>query len=190
MSTSDIRPDHPYADEVRHLRGMWFWLLLFGVAQVVLGLLAIGASFIATLAVTLTFGVLLMVGGVVALAGAFSVRRWAGFFLQLLAGILYLVIGLFCVRHPVEAAAALTLLVAAGFLVAGLLRIIVALTHRFHGWGWVLLNGVVTFLLGALVWSQWPQDTVWLIGLCVGIDLLFHGWAWVMFALAVRSLPA
>ena len=69
----------------------------------------------------------------------------------MLAGILYLVVGLLMVADPVAAAAGLTLILATAFMIGGLLRIIVALGERFHGWGWVLLNGIITLLLGILI---------------------------------------
>jgi uncharacterized membrane protein HdeD (DUF308 family) len=80
-------------------------------------------------------------------------------------------------------------MLAAAFLVGGLLRIIIALTHRFRNWGWVLANGVVTFLLGLMIWQRWPEASERVIGLVVGIELIFAGWSWVALALAVRSLP-
>ena len=60
-------------------------------------------------------------------------------------------------------------------------------TERFSAWPWVLLNGVVTLLLGISIWRQWPESSLWVIGLFVGIDLIFNGWSWVMLALAARS---
>jgi uncharacterized membrane protein HdeD (DUF308 family) len=77
--------------------------------------------------------------------------------------------------------------VAACLLVGGILRIVVSLVERFEGWGWSLLNGVVSLLLGAVIWRQWPLSSLWFIGLFVGIEMLFSGLSWVMLALAVRS---
>src|SRR5439155_1679425 len=110
------------------------------------------------------------------------------FFLSLLIAILDLVVGLFMIEDPLRAAATLTLILAAMFLVGGLVRIIVALVERFPHWNWVLLDGVITFALGVLLWRKWPEDSLWTIGLFVGINLLFKGWTWVMLALTVRSL--
>jgi uncharacterized membrane protein HdeD (DUF308 family) len=176
-------------DGLQSLRANWGWFLALGIALIVLGTLAIGAAFIATLAVAVTFGILLLIGGGVQIASAFWARRWSGFFLQLLVGILYVVVGALMVEHPIGAAAGLTLMLAAYFLAAGLLRIVVALTERFHNWGWVLLNGVITLVLGVLIWRQWPESSLWVLGLFVGIDMIFSGWSWVMLALALRSLP-
>jgi uncharacterized membrane protein HdeD (DUF308 family) len=66
----------------------------------------------------------------------------------------------------------------------------VAVLHRFSGWPWVVLNGVITLVLGVMIWRQWPESALWVIGLFLGIDLVFSGWTWVLLALAVRSIPA
>ena len=57
------------------------------------------------------------------------------------------------------------------------------LPHR----GWVLLSGLITRLLGILIWRQLPGAAVWVIGTFVGIDMIFAGWSWVMLALAARN---
>jgi uncharacterized membrane protein HdeD (DUF308 family) len=53
----------------------------------------------------------------------------------------------------------------------------------------VLLNGVVTLVLGIMIWRQWPLSGLWVIGLFVGIEMIFYGWSLVMLALAGRSMP-
>jgi uncharacterized membrane protein HdeD (DUF308 family) len=55
-----------------------------------------------------------------------------------LVGIFYLIVGLFMVDEPLQAAAALTLLVAASLIIGGILRIVLSMSDRFDGWGWVL----------------------------------------------------
>src|SRR5215471_5089550 len=136
--------------DLHELRASWGWLLILGIALVLVGMMAIGSAFIATLATVVVFGVFLLVGGGMQLVSSFSARRWRGFWLHLLAGIMYFVVGLLIVDNPFLAAEAITLLVAAGFFVGGLFRIIVAIFERFHGWPWVLLNGIVTLVLGAM----------------------------------------
>jgi uncharacterized membrane protein HdeD (DUF308 family) len=170
------------------LEKTWGWFLALGIILIIVGTLAIGASFITSLAIVLVFGTLLLVGGSVQVIGAFFSRKWKGFFQELLAGILYLVVGLLMVNNPVATLAALTLLLAAFFLVAGIARVVVAVTERFENWGWVFVSGVVTFLLGILIWRGWPVSALWVIGLFVGIEMIFCGWSWVMLALAARSV--
>jgi uncharacterized membrane protein HdeD (DUF308 family) len=171
------------------LREIWPFLLGMGVALMILGAAAIGSSFIATLATVIVFGILLLLGALFQVVTAFWGRSWRGFFLHLLTGVLYLLVGVFMIDQPAEAAMGLTLLVAIGLLAGGILRIILSLVERFDGWGWMLLNGVVSVVLGLAIWRQWPLSGLWVIGLFVGIEMLFSGLSWVMLGLAVRSTP-
>src|SRR5262249_43288839 len=115
---------------------------------------------------------------------------WAGFFLLLLAAVLEIVVGCFVVAHPGAAALDLTLVLAAFLLIGGIFRIVAALAQRFAFWGWVLFDGIVSVILGLMLWRQWPASGVWFIGFCVGLDMLFRGCSWVALALAVRKAPS
>jgi uncharacterized membrane protein HdeD (DUF308 family) len=181
-------PTELLSAEREHLGKNWFWLLILGILLIVVGLMAISAAFVATLATVLVFGILFLIGGVMDIANAFWARRWRGFWLHLLAGILYVVLGFFLIQQPLAAAEAFTLVMAVTFFIGGLFRIVFALVERFHGWEWVLLNGIVTLILGVMIWRRLPEASFWVIGLFVGIDLLFDGWSWVIAALTVRSL--
>src|SRR5262245_23946830 len=177
MQSTDLEP----------LREIRVFLIGMGIALIVLGMVAIGSSFIATLATVLMFGILLLLGAIFQVVTALWGRSWRGFFLHLLAGVLYLIAGLFMIENPHETALSLTFLVAACLLVGGILRIGLSLAERFEGWGWVLLNGVVSVILGIGIWRQWPLDGLWVIGLFVGIEMVFSGLSWAMLGLAVRS---
>jgi len=160
-----------------------------GIALMFLGVAAIGSSMVATFATVVVFGVLMLLGAIFQVVTALWGRSWRGFFLHLLAGVLYLIAGLFMIDNPVEAALSLTFLIAACLLVGGILRIILSVVERFEGWGWVLLNGVISVVMGVGIWRQWPLSGLWVIGLFVGIEMLFSGLSWVMLGLAARSTP-
>ena len=176
-------------EDLQELRRNWGWFLALGIALIILGVCAIGSAFVATLATVMTFGILVLAGGCVEIVSSFWARRWGGFFLHLLAGILYAVIGFLMTTRPLAAAAGLTLMLAALFFVGGIFRIVAALSHRFHGWGWVLFNGIITLILGVMIWQDWPEPAFWVIGMFLGIDLVFDGMSWVMLGLAVRHIP-
>ncbi len=173
-------------DPLAGLHGMWACLLGMGIALIVLGLLAMGASLITTLATVVVFGILLLVGAIFQIVAAFWGHQWRGFLLHLLTGVLYLIAGIFMIDNPLQAALGLTLLIAAFLLVGGALRVILSVLERFDGWGWLLINGIVSLLLGVGIWRQWPLSGLWVIGLFVGIEMLFCGWSWVMVGLAAR----
>ena len=172
------------------LRKLWLLMLILGVLLIALGAAAISAMFVATLASVLFLGILFLTGGLVDIVNAFSARRWRGFWVNLLVGILYLVMGFLMTQKPLASAAAFTLMIAAVLFVGGLFRIAITLTERFHGWVWSLINGVISVALGVMIWREWPESSFWVIGLFVGIDMLFAGWALVMTALTVRDVTA
>jgi uncharacterized membrane protein HdeD (DUF308 family) len=190
MSTTYERPS--IADlrhDLRALRGNWLWFVLLGVALIVLGFVALGWQGIASLATTVAIGVLMLLGGVSEIIGAFWCRGWSGFFCHLLSGVLSLVIGILFLRAPVGALLALTLLLSCLLLVEGIFTIVAALSYRFAAWGWSLVSGIIDVILGLMIWQEWPASALWVIGLFVGISLLFRGANWIGLGLALRSLP-
>ncbi len=174
--------------ELEAIRGNWAWFLALGIILIVAGTLAVGMPFVASLASVVLLGTLLIMGGIAQLVGAFWTRDWSGFFLTMLMGVLYLVLGVMFLRHPGGALEAMTLLLTCGLMVSGLFRIIGSLMYRFPNWGWTLVGGVINLLLGIYIYSQWPLDSFFVLGLFVGIDLIFTGWTWVMLALAVKNV--
>jgi uncharacterized membrane protein HdeD (DUF308 family) len=173
--------------ELEAIRGNWGWILALGIVLIVVGTLAIAMPFAASLASAVAFGALFLVGGIAQLVGAFWTRDWSGFFLNLLMGIIYLVLGLMFLRHPGEALMAMSLFLACALMVSGLFRIIGSLMYQFPQWGWVLLGGAINLLLGIYIYSMWPLDSFIIIGLFVGIDMIFTGWTWIALALAVKN---
>jgi uncharacterized membrane protein HdeD (DUF308 family) len=168
------------------LRRSWGWLLVLGIALIALGIVVIGAAEIATLASVVVFGVLLAVGGVIEIVHAFRVRTTSGALLHLLAAVLSIVAGFLMMTEPLSGTLALTVLIAAYFLVSGAFRVIAALSVDVPNRGLAIFGGVVTFVLGLLVWSELPGSALWLIGTFLGIDLVFRGFWAVGLALAVR----
>src|SRR6516164_6166354 len=140
--------------ELRHesdaLRGYWFGFVILGVALVVLGIVALGSVVIASLAAAAAIGVLLLLGGAAEAVGAFWCRGWSGFFLELLSGVLSIVVGLLFLRAPLNAVAALTLLLACYLMVGGMFKIVAAASYRFAAWGWSLAGGIIDMIIGLM----------------------------------------
>lgn len=167
----------------------WGWYLTLGIGLLVLGTLLLGAPLIATLAAVVSTAAVLIAAGTVEALGAFWTRKWSGLFLHLLSGLLYIVLGVLFLKHPDQAAGALTLLIGSFLLVSGLFRLIAALSLRFVNWGWAALSGVASLVLGLYILLNWPLSSALVPGMLLGIDMLFHGWFWIMLGLAVRKLP-
>jgi len=175
------------SEDAKSIRRTWGWFLALGIVQIVVGTLAVGFAFSATLASVIMLGILLLIAAGAQIAAAIWARNWRGFFLFLLLGVLYAVTGFLAILHPAAAAEGLTLLLAAAFLVGGIFRIIFALAADFPSWGWVFCNGIIGLLLGVAILWQWPASGLWVLGMFVGIDLIVSGVTWTTIAAAVRN---
>ena len=115
--------------------------------------------------------------------------------LQILIGILYTVTGFIITDAPLASLALLTLMLAGFFVIAGSFWIISALVDKYPQWGWYLFNGVITLLLGLIIFRSFrqlpeePSGVFWIIGLMVGLELFFNGWTWVALSLVIKKLP-
>jgi len=181
LSITDLGP------ALRSVRQHWVWIAVLGVVLILLGIAALAVAALTTLISVLFLGWLLVIGGVVQAVQAFWARPWGGVFAHLIAGVLSLIVGLLFVTQPTLAELALTLLIAVLLVVGGLFRVTLALRGRFPAWGWVVYDGILSLLLGSVIWIAWPESALWVIGMLIGIDLLFKGWSCLMFALAART---
>lgn len=162
------------------------WYFVLGIGLLALGIISLGASTLTTFASIIFFGWLLLISGVLQAGHALWLHRGSTLVVQLIAGILSLIVGLFLIFKPGVSALSLTLLLAAIFTATGLIRTIAALFTRNAHWGWLLVNGLVTLALGVMIGLEWPASSLWVIGVFVGIDLIFTGSFFIMLALAAR----
>ena len=165
------------------------WFIAMAVLFIILGILAIIEPGVAGLAVTLLVGWLLIFGGVAHFVTAFKGGGTKQVLWQVLIGIVYLIGGFYFLTHLIMGIGTLTLLLAGIILAEGVIEIVAYFKTRLEGasW-WLLLNGIVTLLLGCLIWFHWPSSSVWAIGTLVGVNLLMTGISRLMFGLAARKL--
>lgn len=174
--------------DVEHLGRRWGWFLVLGILSIVLGIVALVYTPAAALASVLVLGWLMFFSGILEAVHAFQARGWGGVLLHVAGGALGILIGLLVVTHPVAGALAWTLLFASFFTVIGLFRLVAAIWLRYRSWGWAVFDGVVTLVLGLLLWAGMPWAGLWFLGFALGIALILRGWSTIMFALAVRAI--
>ncbi len=174
--------------ELHPVRNQWWCFLLLGIALIILGSFCIIDPFVPTLASIFVLGFLLIAGGITQIVSSFWAGKWSGMLMHMLIGVLYVVVGYMIVDAPVINMVIITKFIAIFLIVSGAFRMVSALVVRFPDWGWALLNGGITLLLGIIINRQLPEAALWVIGLFVGIEMLFNGWAWVMLALDLRAV--
>jgi uncharacterized membrane protein HdeD (DUF308 family) len=173
-------------ERIQERRG---WFLVLGIALVVLGVLALGDTIAVTLVSVVFLGWLLIISAIVG-AVHWLRGREERHFLDLVIFLLDLVVGMILISNPAGGALAITLVLAAFFMVGGLMRIFGVLASEAPHRAWALLDGAVSLLLGILLWVHWPSSALWFVGLAIGIGLIFRGWAWIMLASWLRQRGA
>jgi len=163
--------------------------ILWGVSLIILGMLAVGSPFLAAVAVNAFIAWLLVLAGVVHLTVAFHTREAGSLIWRVLVSLAYLFFGVYLIMHPALGVASLTLVLASLFLVEGILNIALFFQVRsIQGSAWLLIDGIITLLLGLMIYMQWPSSSAWAIGTLVGVSMIISGVTRVMLSLAVRKV--
>jgi uncharacterized membrane protein HdeD (DUF308 family) len=183
MSTSQPEPWS------RRPRTGWFWFVLLGVLQILLGVFAWFDVVAATLAGTIFIGAALVVGGILQILHSLLDRSWGGFLLHVLSGVLYAVGGFLIMAEPVQGSVVLTIAIAALLIVAGIARVTLAISHwHLGGSGLLLVGGLISIGVGVGLYVTLPWSGLWVLGTLIAVELIFHGAAWFEFGLSLRRL--
>ena len=177
--TTDVSTDTKKSD---------FGSPLIGVLLIVLGIVAIALPVVSTIFAETWIALILISAGAAKVVYAFQNRNSRGFIWQLLLGILYIATGVMLFFYPQTGVLTLTLLLGSFLLTEGVFELILSFRLRpQQNWTWVLGDGIITLLLGGMIWFQWPFDAPWSIGTLVGASVLFTGVSRVMLSLNPRS---
>ena len=161
------------------------WSIALGVVLILAGLLAIAAPFLAGIAVSIFFGWLIAVAGIAHLIYAWAERGAGSVIWQILIGVVYLVAAFYLLVHPVSGILAITLILAVYIAIEGIFELLIySRWRRLPGAGWFLFDGLISLLLGALIFFHWPASSAWAVGTLVGISLVMSGIA--RFAMPLR----
>jgi uncharacterized membrane protein HdeD (DUF308 family) len=191
----DLPTDRPDIEKFQRavasaLHRHWKLYLAEGLLLLALGIVAVIVPPLATLAVTILFGWLFLISGVMGLVTSFWMRAAPGFWWSLISAALGVLIGGMLLARPVTGAVSLTLLLIAFFAVEGIVSIMFALDHKRElsgQWGWMLVSGVVDLVLAVIILAGLPGTSAWALGLLVGINMVFGGMALIAMALHAKN---
>lgn len=163
------------------------WYLLGGGISAVIGLLAILRPGLASVAIEQFLGAFFILSGVVLLASALLGKARQHRLLDLFSSGLRLIVGVLLIVKALNGLMALTVVMASLFFAEGIFGTVFAFRYRGKNpaWIWILLNGLVAFLLGGMLLAEFPSDAPWALGLLFGINSLFLGASLILFALAM-----
>lgn len=186
-SASDTSQNLGLGSGIAALRAKWGWIVALGVVYLLAGFVALGSVVMATVASVLVVGAMMIVAGVAEVFGAFQMKSWGKFLIWALLGVLYIIAGFLTFDNPLFAAVLLTLFLGASLIASGVVRLFLAFSmKRESPWVWVALSGLITLLLGLLILARWPINSVYILGVFLGIDLIMAGVGWVGLGLGLR----
>ncbi len=159
------------------------WGTGIGILLIALGILAIIFSFVAGVTITVIVGWVLLFAGIARLLYAWSFRGAGAVIWQLIVGVLYLWVAFYLIFHPGRGLLTLTFFLAAYFVIEGIFELVsyFQLRRRSHQASWFLWDGLITLILGIIIWAQWPFSSAWALGVLVGVSLISSGVARLSF---------
>ena len=186
-SASDTSHPSGLGSGITALHAKWGWIVALGVVYLIAGFVALGSMVMATVASVIVVGAMMIVAGVAEIIGAFQLKSWGKFLIWALLGVLYVVAGFLTFENPLLAAVLLTLFLGAALIASGVVRLFLAFSmKRESPWVWVALSGAITLLLGLLIVARWPVNSVYILGLFLGIDLVMAGVGWISLGFSLR----
>lgn len=172
----------------RDLKQKSGWFILVGALLMILGCLALSYQFIATVFSIYFIGTLLLIAGIAQSVHSFKIKGLGQTALWAIMGILYIITGLMSFVQPIAVSSALTLVLSFLLIMSGITQLFAAMHNRnFPRWGWVFTSGLITFILGLIIILGWPGNSLWILGMFLGIDLIFQGWAYVTVGSALKN---
>ena len=162
----------------------WPWYLLLGIVLFVLGIVGLGMIPVITLTTVAVFGIFFTIAGILLMIA--GIVGYGGRWFPIILGFIYLIIGVVMLEEPAGTIKFVTFVIGAGFIISGLLRVLVG--FKAEGGGMLLFAGALDLLLGGLILAHWPESSPWVIGLFVSIELLMGGLSFIALSLSAREL--
>jgi uncharacterized membrane protein HdeD (DUF308 family) len=114
-----------------------------------------------------------------------SVKNW---YILLIVGLVFLGSGIYTFFSPEASFLALALLFGYSFLLSGAIEIVFSVSNRneLENWGWTLIFGIITFLVGMILLTR-PGITMLALSLSLGFLVLFRSIGAISFALDLKN---
>jgi len=176
-------------NSINELQKSWGWFLAVGILMIVGGACAFFAPFMVSLAIEVIVGAFFAVGGIVMLVQVFTTKDgWDARMTYLILGLFNTLAGLMLLFRPLEGLMALTLVMIVAVFVNGLIRIAVGVMARPEpGSGWVIFGGAISVLVSLYLMTVYPEVSVMLVGIMVGVSLIGEGAGYIRFAYGLKN---
>jgi uncharacterized membrane protein HdeD (DUF308 family) len=176
------------ADGVKRVAGT---SLVLSAILIIFGILAVTLPIVSSIGVAIVIGWLVIFDGLAQLVHAFQSKGIGHILWKMLVAVFYLAAGAYLLGRPALGASGLALVLGIFLFAEGIADVIAYFSTRKAGSSpWVLADGVITLVLGFMIWSRWPVNSLWVVGTLVGISMIMNGATRFMMAMAVRKLAS
>ena len=184
-------PDAPYGipDSMSRLVDHWGLVLTYGLLTFGLGLVLVFWPEQTLEVLAVLIGIQFILTGVFRLVLAVATRHADGSTRALMGlfGALALVVGLLCLRDPLQTVLVITMILGVWWLAAGLIDIVGALRSReAHRRGWNVALGVLSVAAGGFLLVA-PEVSLTVLVVVAAVWLFSYGFIAVVAALVLRS---
>ncbi|NOD78276.1 MULTISPECIES: HdeD family acid-resistance protein [unclassified Ruegeria] len=171
----------------------WIKWLLLGLLSIAFGIFVLGAPIVASVAVTVVTGALLLISGALQVVGGFTVEGTGNKILSLIMGAVMLFLGWSFLDHPLQGTLTLATVMLILFMAGGIARVILSFQMKGTQFFWpTMISGILSIILAGIIWSyvgQEPQALLSILGIFLGIEMLFNGFGLVFMAFFVKNAP-
>jgi uncharacterized membrane protein HdeD (DUF308 family) len=165
------------------------WSIFLSILLILAGFFTLMIPFVGGIGVAIFVGWAMIVSGVTHLIFAFKTHTTGSVIWELLVGLVYFFAGVYLLLHPLAGLASLTLLLAFYLFFEAIFEVVQFFQVRpRNGAVWLLVDGLITFVLALMIWRSWPSSSLWAIGTLIGISMLFSGFSRLMLALTARRV--
>ncbi len=166
----------------------WGWLMTLGACLIVIGCSAILFPTFSTITAKIAIGWILLISGIITILSVFSRRIQGEKFFNFVLGVLYIAAGVWLAFFPLKGILPLTIFLAIFFMIEGVLEISYSSSlNADEGRGYILFSGLVSLIVGILIFAGLPASAAWALGLLVGVNLISTGWAFISIALNLKE---
>jgi uncharacterized membrane protein HdeD (DUF308 family) len=166
----------------------WWWLLITGVAWMVVALILLRFDYTSVSAISVLFGVVAIMAGVLEFGVMFMAEGWWRVLNGLLA-VVFIVTGIVAFIHPGNTFAALAAVFSFFLIFAGTFDIIIAISVRreIEVWWLQLIGGIAELLIGFWAAGYYGRSAVLLVAWVAAIAII-RGVRDIVLAFRVREV--
>jgi uncharacterized membrane protein HdeD (DUF308 family) len=161
-------------------------MTFFGIITIILGILAMLAPGITGLSIAILLGIAVVGGGIIRMLWAFQSQSFGKGLLRFAIGVLTVVCGIALLANPLISSGILTIVLVMYFIIDGIFEIVAGFGK--NGGTWFVFGGIISVLLGIMMWTQYPLSGAYALGIFLGIKLFFIGLIMITGGSVVRSI--